>query len=832
MAGYKSGQVNVGSLVNPTDALSRSLNNLSNMYGKQASDEQMQLNREQDILRRQERLSKTDALSAKNRKEDLAYKEAGRVENSRRHEILQGEKADARALSLRKADAKEAGNKFFIAANEGRNPDLVETDYSTTFQKDFKGIRDSWDSQEAVSRKAALSGNAEDIEAAVKAMPSGKGVDARETTASQNTRRTNLGILNKAILDAGSDEEKQKILDKGMQDIYGGRRAELNKSIAEGSFLTNKQKVNALMRYAPKDFVRFGDADAMQRNLLGTMSGTTKQELKTAENQRVSARNAELDSAAKADTARYKAELKARKGKSDWKGLGKLLEKDLGNFFSGNNDDKADIVDFMISEGVPHDQITFSVNRLISEASDMFGDSIPDAKDPKVLQLVTGITSDLRKKGLLSDKPIRRPSGYTPEVARSVDEIQKHNFRTGGGRSSSTIQLREGWDKYKATKKELTPPVEKTKADILEAPATGTPATRLASPAYSPNPDVPEGGAIRPVKAVEGASIIPAGAYNPTGNPLGNVNQFFRNAATGIRNAPTNVNKLADTVLGSSQYLSNSLNANGRRLSPLPRQRVDAVSGATKLTREALLSRIAEKQEPLVKLPETATSIQKYVMGGDTFGTNSHRVGILNKAGVPRALAHKAANSREKLTNNEKNLLVSMLNSDSARVGDTVDAFSGAGTKTRLPTKPEVPIRPSWAKGNAQSQALKKVNDNVFGDGKMQSQGGEQKPTLPAANSENLSAYSDNITNSLTDLDTAVNAADKALSLVHPDNAEGRSKAISAKVQAMSKRMEASAKRAAAELLKAGLSPDTIKGKQRELVSKYYSELQEQFLET
>ena len=720
MAGYKSGQVNVGSLINPTEGLSRSLMGLSSMYGKQAADEQSQLNREQDILRRQERLTKTDALAAKNRKEDLAYKEAGRVENERRYNILQGEKADARALSKRKADAMEAGNQFFIAANEGRNPDLVESDYNRPLQKEFRSLRDSWDSQEAVTRKAALSGNVKDIEAAVKAMPSGKGVDARETTASQSARRTNLGILNKAVLDAKTPEEKQQILDKGMQDIFGGRRAELNKSIAEGSFLTNKQKVNALMRYAPKDFVRFGNAAAMQSNLLSTMSGTTKQELKTAENQRVAARNKELESAAKADSTRYKAELKARKSKSDWKGLGKLLEKDLGNFFSGNNDDKADIIDFMISEGVPHDQITFEVNRLISEASNMFGDSIPDAKDPKVLKMVTGRVADLKKSGKLSGKPIIRPSGYTPEVARSVDEIQKDMFRTGGGKVGSTIQLQDGWDKYRAKKSKA----KETLPDPVVKPASETPATE---------------------------EPVVLSAY---GNPLPKDFKLNAMQQAGVDTANA-LSEMGTSVAGNVYEILN------------PRE-----------------STYKPKDGP-VEMTDTS-KMRNYILGGNTFGTNSNRVSVLNKAGVPKSLAHKAANNREDLTSG-----------DIKTISDKLSPPTG-----------RVPLDDSTVKGAGQN------------------------PSTPSVDIRSIGKYSDKITNEISGLDNAVNVADKALSLVHPDNVAGRSKATSAKAQAMSKRMEASAKRAAAELLKAGLSPGTIKGKHRDLVSKYYSELQEQFLET
>ncbi len=579
MAGYKSAQVNVGSLINPTESLSRSLSDLSNMYGRQATAEQNQLNREADKADRAAREAK--ALDRQLARDQLAQSNliAGREESARRFEIGQQHIADKAAAAKKKADGIELGNRFFINANEGRNPDLKVSDYDSSMQKEFGRLKDSWNAQEKASRRAVLSGNPEDIEAAVSGMLSGKGTDKRDFTASQNTRRSNLAILNKAVLDAKTDGEKKAIINKGMKDIYGGRRAELDRSIAEGSFLTNKQKVNALMRYVPKEYLEAGgDAATMQRNLLATMSGTTKQEMKAAENARVSARNKEMESAAKADIARYNAELKARKGKSDWKGLTKLLERDLGNFFTGDNDDKADIIDFMISEGVPHDQIGFAVNRLISESSNLFGDSIPDADDPRVLKMVTGITSKMRKEGKLSGKPIARPSGYTPEVPRSIEDIQKSLFRRSGNKVGSTIQLQEGWDKYKTSKDTLTPPVVEPTANILDAPSTGTP--------------------------------IPGDRLSAYGNPLSK--NFKLNAAQQAGVDATN------NVVGNVRNLL----PNGSKGIP-------------------------------VELSDSS-KIRNYIEGGESFGTNSSRAGILRRAGLLGILVHKAANNPKRLTADEK----------------------------------------------------------------------------------------------------------------------------------------------------------------------------------
>ncbi len=599
MAGYKSAQVNVGSLINPTESLSRSLSDLSTMYGRQATAEQNQLNREADKADRAAREAK--ALDRQLARDQLAQSNliAGREESARRFEIGQQHIADKAAAAKKKADGIELGNRFFINANEGRNPDLKVSDYDSSMQKEFSRLRDSWNAQEKASRRAVLSGNPEDIEAAVSGMLSGKGTDKRDFTASQNTRRSNLAILNRAVLDAKTPAEKEAIIDKGMKDIYGGRRAELDRSIAEGSFLTNKQKVNALMRYVPKEYLEAGgDAATMQRNLLATMSGTTKQEMITAENARVSARNKEMESTAKADIARYKAELKARKGKSDWKGLTKLLEKDLGNF---DNDDKADIIDFMISEGVPHDQIGFAVNRLISESSNLFGDSIPDADDPRVLKMVTGITSKMRKEGKLSGKPIARPSGYTPEVPRSIEDIQKSLFRRSGNKVGSTIQLQEGWDKYKTSKDTLTPPVVEPAANILDAPSTGTP---VPGPENNYYRDVPLGDNEQMSPEEVEWNRQRAEKFNSTGSQLKRAGRDalnFIDRLPAARAAAPVLNLFRAGNLGTKAVLPALTKGSKAARAKASRQFADEAYSAAKAAKEAALNPVRQVVKPTVR---------------------------------------------------------------------------------------------------------------------------------------------------------------------------------------------------------------------------------------
>lgn len=61
-------------------------------------------------------------------------------------------------------------------------------------------------------------------------------------------------------------------------------------------------------------------------------------------------------------------------------------------------------------------------------------------------------------------------------------------------------------------------------------------------------------------------------------------------------------------------------------------------------------------------IPDIPTPMHKYILGsGNTFGTNSGRLEQLLDAGIPRKLAHKAANNRKKLTDNERSSILEKL---------------------------------------------------------------------------------------------------------------------------------------------------------------------------
>jgi GH24 family phage-related lysozyme (muramidase) len=438
-----SGQVNVGSIQTSGKELSRLLLNASNRFGAQAENEtkNKQLLEDKAESNRRFELNQTRLLN-------------NEAESKRRFNLGQAQLTERNALKQEKADGLKAGNAFFANANEGRNPPLKEDDYDTPFQKVFSTQKGKWDTHEGQYRKYLLSGNPEDLDSVIAGILPGKGVDKQKRSELQNRRRTNIQIVRKAAQNAGSSDERKAIEDRAILDIFGGRRAALNKDIAEGSFLTNKQKVNALIKYVPESYSNNYDVSTMQRNLLSTMSGNTKQDLQKSEKDRVNQVNQERKSIYDADKLRYKAQVAQRKGSKDWKSLGKLVERDLGYH---DNKDKNGIIDYMVEQGVPHDRIKYAVERLVETS--IFGtESIPDADSPEVLEAVSLIVSNMKDEGIAIGSKIKPVKGYTTEVAGDLNQIQKRMFQNSGTRSTSAIQLQSGWDKYKEQRTELVPP--------------------------------------------------------------------------------------------------------------------------------------------------------------------------------------------------------------------------------------------------------------------------------------------------------------------------------------------------------------------------------------
>jgi hypothetical protein len=444
-----SGQVNVGSIQTSGKDLSRLLLNSSNRFAAEAENKAKTEAKNKQLLEaktennrryelNQTRLSNNEAESARRfgiQQTRMANNEA---QNKLRYEADQNEK-NAKKLALKE------GNDFFAEFNEGRNPNLKENDYDNSFQKVFSTQRGKWDANEGQYREYLLNGKPEDLNSAIAGILPEKGVDKQKRLELQNRRRASIEIVREAAQNAGSTNERKAIEDKAILDIFGGRRDALNKDIAEGSFLTIKQKANAVSKNIPASYSAYFDNSVMQRNLISSMSGNTKEDLQKQEKDRVAGVNAERKSIYNADKLRYKAQIAQRKGNKDWKGLGKLLEQDLGY---NDNKDRDSIIDYMVEQGVPHDRIQYAVKKLVKNS--IFGTkSIPDADSPEVLDAVVAVVSEMEEEGIDIAGKIDPVKGYATEVEGNLNKIQERMMQASGTRSDSIIQLLPSWEKYK-----------------------------------------------------------------------------------------------------------------------------------------------------------------------------------------------------------------------------------------------------------------------------------------------------------------------------------------------------------------------------------------------
>jgi len=286
MAGYKSGQVNVGSLINPTDGISRSLNQLSNMYGKQAAEEQSQLNIDEQRrisagkeASRQARFIKQDNVAAQTRKENLVFRNAQEGRQQKTFDVKEQQRLAEGAFNKAAAAYNPNTAKYTldsldpnVAKDITRGRDLI-----SGVQSDFVNF-------------ASGDGSDESLRAA-----SAKYEKYLGTTANL-THTAKLAAVEKYEEGLKGTRDQLKTLDaKGKQDLigrisqekFGGRLDAIDKDISSGRYLVRADKVKSFISQLPKSILENVPYDTIYKTIENQTGGVTAKDLTDGETTRV-----------------------------------------------------------------------------------------------------------------------------------------------------------------------------------------------------------------------------------------------------------------------------------------------------------------------------------------------------------------------------------------------------------------------------------------------------------------------------------------------------------------------------------------------------------------
>ena len=613
---YKSAQVNVGSLLNPTEGLSRSLSNLSNTFGRQAAAEQSQLNREQDLAfrnaqeaARQDRLNRNEALSAKTRSENLALNAKTRKEDLAFRNAQEGRLK----TSFGNKEQKRLGEIEFNRSAAKYNPNTAV--YTP----------DSLDSnlrKELDRGKALISGVRDDFVN----YASGDGSDKslKETSAKYEkyldstqklSHTAKLSALEKYEEGLKGTRDQLKTLDaKGKSDLirrlsqekFGHRLDAIDNDISTGRYLVRADKVKAFISQLPASVTDNVPFDKLYKTIQNQTGGTTAKSLLDAETARV--RDVNVGNRlmfSKANSAINAKVRKSGKSTASWK------SSDLKNALEGiegidigvlDNSDVQLAAKDMLSQGKHPIAVYSAIKQSINKGSladSFFNKESDPAAYNNFSALVDTFAAQLGGDSRRGSAGRLEPINLSVEVARDLDTIRRQGVRFKG----DNVQLRSLIDpkilsdlqSYNLGKELIIP-------DRLPQPATNA-------------------------AAAEAAPVRPLG-YNTSTARIGR-------AIGGV---------IDDSV--ASVRSSNKANLDAFNASTDPVQIQAAKARASYVARN--------NREAVLAAEANNARMSEYITGGDSFGTNSKRLSILTSAGVPYALAEKAANRRSRLTDKEK----------------------------------------------------------------------------------------------------------------------------------------------------------------------------------
>lgn len=417
------GYVNVGSLINPTKGFTDSLARLSDTFGRQHESEQRA------------------ELAAQNK-----------AENDRRWQIQQDANEKNQREQLRKKDANRIENEFLASIGNGRLPDFKLDDYDTKMQTFFTDKVAKYDKEQSAYKTYLQTGKDADLQTAIGLTAGGISVDSMDESKRNellSTRKTNLQALRYHLQDL-SDTEKSALINKHTDNLFSDRRAELAREIASGDSMVKSQKATALMRYLPEEVREYGSHAKVRNSIMQSLMGDTEEGLKNTEANRVASVNKALSDDYDKKMDLYKSELKRRRSLVDFEGLSKIFAEDLGMF---DNEDRENIVDYLLKKNVPHDRVKWVVSRL--RDSNLFGmDKSMYGLDSEEAQNLITIEVDKAERDNKEFQAIKPPEKWTPEKVRDIHEIQKSRLGYNSSNSNVSLGVLQEWkDSYAASLK-------------------------------------------------------------------------------------------------------------------------------------------------------------------------------------------------------------------------------------------------------------------------------------------------------------------------------------------------------------------------------------------
>lgn len=539
MAGNRSNQINIGGLINPTDGISRSLSQLSNTFGRQAAAEQAAINSD-----------RAEAVTAQNRAQDLTFRNAqeSRAQTAfgnKEQQRLGAAEFNRAASTYNPNTAKYTLDSLYptIAKDITRGRDLIsgaQSDFVNfaTGDKSDKSLTDTADKY-----KKYLSSQ-----------------DLTEADRVDQLAIYKQGLEGTRAELAGLDDKgKQSLIARLSQEKFGGRLDAIDNDISSGRYLVKADKVKSFISQLPRSILDNVPYDTLYKTIANQTGGITAKQIRESEATRVKDVNAGNKLMFGKAMSSVNAKLrKSGKSSSSWKSgdLKNALEGiegiDIGVF---DNKDVQRASKDMLSQGKHPVAVYSAIKQSID--TNLFGSSFFSKEgDPKAYENFTALVDTFAtqlggKSGKGKSSRSKDPVNLSVEVARDLATIRRQGIKFKADdvqlRSLLSPEIVQGLGAYKANKPDVVAATVnqansgETLGSLNQVP---TQVRRPSIPASVGNPDVPEGSTILPAEAVRERLPLPAGNYNPAGNPYGNINQFFRNAATGIRNIPGQISSL------------------------------------------------------------------------------------------------------------------------------------------------------------------------------------------------------------------------------------------------------------------------------------------------
>lgn len=419
----RAGYLNVGPIINPVDALSGSLQDLSKMYAAQSNKKQ---------------------ANAKVAKEQLY------LDNKRR--------------------AKRDTNEFLLGLSSSPSTYKID-DYSKGLQKTFKDKSASYDREELALRNYTNTGDEKYLNESLSYIKRAKGEDKSISDEARKVRKQNLINMRFNLKDA-SDDDRRAALDSQMDNLFSVKREALNRSITSGSSLTKGQRANAVMRNLPESSREYGDASAIRSAVLRSLPGDTEQQLKSDSDANISAFNKGVKATFDQDMKTYQSKIKQYRSSTDYKALSSIFDDSIGSM---DDADRKDIVDFLVSENVPHKAIKYIVEGLV-ETSIANTKSIGRLDSPEVQKVLTAELGVLRANGSLTGiDGIKKPKMGETRSRKNLDEIQRGLLSSNFAGSRRVLDVSQEWRDNYVNRAGLAP--ADTVGRDLVAPAAIIPAS-------------------------------------------------------------------------------------------------------------------------------------------------------------------------------------------------------------------------------------------------------------------------------------------------------------------------------------------------------------------